>query len=648
MSVIVDPGSARRGRSASRPPGRARHAAAIRRPGRPTSTSTAARRSRSSRCTSCRCSPSSPASPGQAVWLAVALYFVRMVAITGGYHRYFSHRSYRLGRVPQFVLAFVGTTAAQKGPLWWAAHHRAHHKYSDTERDIHSPIRGFWWSHVGWILCDKYNKTDTDAIKDFTKYPELVWLDKHDWVAPVDARRRVLPLRRMERAAHRLLRLDDRAVARDVLRELARARVRPARVRDHRHEPELGDRRAHHERRGLAQQPPPLPVGGPPGLPLVAGRRHLLRAAALQLRRHRPRHPARCPAAVRDEARAARRSGREPVPPRRPRITGHDETQARGTARVGRGRRRGARRRAGAVEVAVDRQPGAARTPDHGRHPRRRRAAAAAGTATDGIPLKYPRPPRGATHCAHGAGPTSFVSGCGARRGQDVRDAQRGPAPPRPGHRRRVGIVETHGRARTAEQLGDLEVVPRRKIEYRGHRVRGDGRRRGARPAPRRRARRRARAHQHSRARRNEKRWQDVEQLLDAGIDVISTLNIQHLESVNDVVERITGVKQRETIPDGDRAARRPDRARRHDARGAAPPHGARQRLQVGPHRRRARELLPARQPRRAARARAAVARRPRRRGPRELPRAPQHHRAVGDARAGARRDHGRARAPRR
>jgi len=119
-----------------------------------------------------------------AVWLAVSLYFIRMLAITGGYHRFFAHRSYKLKRVPQFILAFVGSTSAQKGPLWWAAHHRAHHKYADTERDIHSPIRGFWWSHVGWILCDKFNKTDSDAIKDFTKYPELVWLDKHDWVGP--------------------------------------------------------------------------------------------------------------------------------------------------------------------------------------------------------------------------------------------------------------------------------------------------------------------------------------------------------------------------------------------------------------------------------------------------------------------------------
>ena len=120
----------------------------------------------------------------RAVILCVTLYGVRMLAITAGYHRYFSHRTYRLRRFPQFLLAFAGTSAAQKGPLWWAAHHRAHHKNSDTDRDIHSPRRGFWWSHVGWILCDKYNKTDSDAIKDFTKYPELVWLDRHDWIAP--------------------------------------------------------------------------------------------------------------------------------------------------------------------------------------------------------------------------------------------------------------------------------------------------------------------------------------------------------------------------------------------------------------------------------------------------------------------------------
>lgn len=83
------------------------------------------------------------------VALAAASYFVRMFAITAVYHRYFSHRSYKTSRFFQFVLALLGTTATQKGPLWWAATHRIHHKYSDTELDVHSPLRrGFWFSHM--------------------------------------------------------------------------------------------------------------------------------------------------------------------------------------------------------------------------------------------------------------------------------------------------------------------------------------------------------------------------------------------------------------------------------------------------------------------------------------------------------------------
>src|SRR5689334_15204663 len=121
-------------------------------------------------------------------WRAVALlavtFFGRQFCVTGGYHRYFAHRSYRLARVPQFLLAFAGTTAAQKGPLWWAGHHRNHHRFADTDRDVHSPLRGFWWSHVGWILCDRYGETDTEAIADFAKYPELRFLDRNDWLGP--------------------------------------------------------------------------------------------------------------------------------------------------------------------------------------------------------------------------------------------------------------------------------------------------------------------------------------------------------------------------------------------------------------------------------------------------------------------------------
>ena len=121
----------------------------------------------------------------KALILAGVLYAVRMFAITAGYHRYFAHRSYKASRAVQFVMAFVGTTAAQKGPLWWAGHHRAHHRYADTERDIHSPQRGFWWSHAGWILCDKYNKTDLSSVRDLAAYPELRFLDRFNMIGPV-------------------------------------------------------------------------------------------------------------------------------------------------------------------------------------------------------------------------------------------------------------------------------------------------------------------------------------------------------------------------------------------------------------------------------------------------------------------------------
>jgi len=121
---------------------------------------------------------------GRALIVFAVLYVGRIWFITAGYHRYFAHRSYRTNRVFQFILAFGGSAAAQKGPIWWAGHHRDHHRYSDTELDIHSPKRGFWWSHLGWILCDKYDPIKYDRMKDFAKYPELVWIEKHNWVAP--------------------------------------------------------------------------------------------------------------------------------------------------------------------------------------------------------------------------------------------------------------------------------------------------------------------------------------------------------------------------------------------------------------------------------------------------------------------------------
>jgi stearoyl-CoA desaturase (Delta-9 desaturase) len=113
--------------------------------------------------------------------LALGFYALRMFAITGGYHRYFSHRSYKTSRAFQFVLALLGVTAVQKGPLWWASHHRRHHKYSDQPEDIHSPRqRGFIWSHFMWILVKRHRTADYSNIRDFEKYPEIRWLDRYE------------------------------------------------------------------------------------------------------------------------------------------------------------------------------------------------------------------------------------------------------------------------------------------------------------------------------------------------------------------------------------------------------------------------------------------------------------------------------------
>ena len=118
--------------------------------------------------------------------LALASYLVRIFGITAGYHRYFAHRAYRAGRGMQLFLAVLGCTAVQKGPLWWAGHHRDHHRWSDTPRDVHSPVQsGFWWSHVGWFLSRKYDAAPLARIKDFARFPELRWLDRFHVVPPI-------------------------------------------------------------------------------------------------------------------------------------------------------------------------------------------------------------------------------------------------------------------------------------------------------------------------------------------------------------------------------------------------------------------------------------------------------------------------------
>jgi stearoyl-CoA desaturase (delta-9 desaturase) len=118
-----------------------------------------------------------------ALVLGVVLYLVRIFAIGAGYHRYFAHRAFRTGRIFQFVLAFLAQTSAQRGVLWWAANHRRHHKHSDTELDVHSPVqRGFLYAHVGWIFVPRNNATDYAMIRDMARYKELVWLDRHPYL----------------------------------------------------------------------------------------------------------------------------------------------------------------------------------------------------------------------------------------------------------------------------------------------------------------------------------------------------------------------------------------------------------------------------------------------------------------------------------
>jgi len=118
--------------------------------------------------------------------LFAVTYSLRVFGLTAGYHRYFAHRAFKTSRWFQFALAWMGCSALQKGPLWWASHHRNHHRYSDTPQDPHSPHEtSFWWSHVGWIMVEDHAHTPFDLIQDYEKYPELRWIDRHYWLPGV-------------------------------------------------------------------------------------------------------------------------------------------------------------------------------------------------------------------------------------------------------------------------------------------------------------------------------------------------------------------------------------------------------------------------------------------------------------------------------
>ncbi|MBV9929077.1 MAG: fatty acid desaturase [Acidobacteria bacterium] len=110
----------------------------------------------------------------------LVLYLVRIFFITAGYHCYFSHRAFRAGRIVQLVLALGAQSSGQGSALKWAATHRHHHAHSDSPADLHSPEqRGFWYSHMGWLFNQHYERVISSRPKDLTKFPELRWLDRY-------------------------------------------------------------------------------------------------------------------------------------------------------------------------------------------------------------------------------------------------------------------------------------------------------------------------------------------------------------------------------------------------------------------------------------------------------------------------------------
>ena len=121
-----------------------------------------------------------------AVLFAIVLYTLRMFAITAFYHRYFAHKAFQTSRAGQFIFAVLGSTAVQRGPLWWAAHHRSHHIHSDEPADSHSPVQhGFLWSHIGWFLSRANFATQFERVKELAKFPELRFLDRFDIIVPI-------------------------------------------------------------------------------------------------------------------------------------------------------------------------------------------------------------------------------------------------------------------------------------------------------------------------------------------------------------------------------------------------------------------------------------------------------------------------------
>ncbi len=129
-----------------------------------------------------------PFSAGFVLLWAIS-HFLRAIGLTLAFHRYFAHRAFKMNRVAQFVWAFIGTAAMQKGPLWWAGHHVNHHRFADREGDPHSPmVSGIYYAHIGWFLNDAKNdrlEATNPVIRDFSKFPEIRFLSTYFFLPPL-------------------------------------------------------------------------------------------------------------------------------------------------------------------------------------------------------------------------------------------------------------------------------------------------------------------------------------------------------------------------------------------------------------------------------------------------------------------------------
>ena len=122
-----------------------------------------------------------------AVW--AASHFLRAIGLTLAFHRYFAHRAFKMNRIARFAWVWIGTSAMQKGPIWWAGHHVNHHKYADRDGDPHSPmVSGVYYAHIGWFLNDSKHDTlepTNPVIRDFSKVPELAFIEKYFFLPPL-------------------------------------------------------------------------------------------------------------------------------------------------------------------------------------------------------------------------------------------------------------------------------------------------------------------------------------------------------------------------------------------------------------------------------------------------------------------------------